>query len=168
MPFSRTAAHPSPPADGDFKAFALSLTQCRRILECNLEVISPLSLVFSFLLALTCLLLLVSCWRGECDLFHNQLSISMQKMTQAHTTGTRSLRPLSVFPTLYGSLWCPYKAAFRSLLWANRSPVSAFQNKVSRLCNSCQWQVWMVEWIFVSTWMETCPRPRMDGRMMDG
>lgn len=43
MPFSRTAAHPSPPADGDFKAFA-SLTQCRRILVCNLEVISPLSL----------------------------------------------------------------------------------------------------------------------------
>lgn len=29
------------------------------------------------------LVLLMSCWRGECDLFYNQQSINMHKMTQA-------------------------------------------------------------------------------------
>lgn len=45
----------------------------------------------------------MSCSRGECDLFHNQLSsISMQKMTQAQATA-RYKEP--VFPALRRSLW---------------------------------------------------------------
>lgn len=63
-------------------------TQCRRMLVCKLEVISPLT----FLIALSHSTRLMSCSRGECDLFHNQPSINRHR----RTPGTRRLCLFSV------------------------------------------------------------------------